>query len=229
MDRSGAERRAVAVKLFLVRHAESEANRDHVIACSIPGPELTDLGRLQAETLADRFKDADIQAIYHSRMIRTKQTATPLSEQLGLTMAELDGLHEVNLGDLDQRADVEAYELMDELATNWNKHGTLDLARPTGESGADVVKRMTADLDRIRQAHADSDGAVVVVAHGLCLRTAAQRWADGASLDFAFRNLLPNTAIIEIDVPRNHDERPRIVEWAGIDPATADPSEGGVI
>ena len=217
------------MKLFLVRHAESEANRDHVIACSIPGPDLTELGWLQAETLADRLKIADIQAIYHSRMIRTQQTATPLSELLGMSMVELDGLHEVNLGDLGERADVEAYELMDELATTWNMNDELGFARPTGESGFDVLNRMTADLDRIRDAHGDSDDAVVAVAHGLCLRTAAHRWADGVSLEFAFRNLLPNTAIIEVDVPRDRALRPRIVEWAGIDPATASPTEGGVL
>lgn len=217
------------MKLYLVRHAESEANRDHVIACSIPGPNLTDLGWMQAETLADRLNAAEVAAIYHSRMIRTQQTATPLSERLGMTMTELGGLHEVDLGDLGERADVEAYGLMDELATTWNVNDQLDLARPTGESGLDVVKRMTGELDRIREAHGDSDDSIVAVAHGLCLRTAAHRWADGVSMEFAFRNVLPNTAIIEIDVPRDHEQRPRIVEWAGIDPATASPTEGGVL
>lgn len=217
------------MKLYLIRHAESEANRDHVIACSIPGPNLTDLGWMQAETLAGKLQDADIKAIYHSRMIRTLQTATPLSEQLSMEMTELEGLHEVDLGDLGERSDVEAYELMDQLATTWNVKDELDFARPTGESGANVVKRMSAELERIRDTHGDSDDAVVAVAHGLCLRTAAHRWADGVSLDFAYRNLLPNTAIIEIDVPRDRDQRPRIVEWAGIDPATADAREGGVL
>lgn len=217
------------MKLYLVRHAESEANRDHVIACSIPGPNLTDLGWLQAETLADRLHESDVAAIYHSRMIRTLQTATPLAERLGLEMTELDGLHEVDLGDLGERSDVEAYELMDELATTWNVHDDLGFSRPTGETGANVVQRMTAELDRIRDAHGDSDDVVVAVAHGLCLRTAAHRWADGVSLEFAYRNVLPNTSVIEVDVPRGRGERPRIVEWAGIDPATAAPDEGGVL
>ncbi|WP_166741725.1 histidine phosphatase family protein [Cumulibacter soli] len=217
------------MKLYLVRHAESEANRDHVIACSIPGPDLTDLGRLQAETLADRLKDADIEAIYHSRMTRTKQTAMPLAHRLGMEMVELDGFHEVDLGDLGERADVEAYEAMDKLATSWNVNSDLEQARPGGESGQNVVDRMTAEFERIRNAHGDSDGAVVAVAHGLCLRTATQRWADGVSLDFAYRNVLPNTAIIEVDVPADRSQRPRILEWAGIDPATTGPSEGGIL
>lgn len=217
------------MKLLLVRHAESEANRAHVIACGIPGPDLSEMGEVQAEALAERLKDDGVSAIYHSRMKRTNQTAAPLARALGIDMVELEGLHEVNLGDLAERSDVEAYELMDELATEWNMRENLDLARPTGESGADVVRRMTAEFERLRDAHGDSDDLVVAVAHGLCLRTSVQRWADGVSMEFAFRNLLPNTSIIEIDVPRDRSERPRIVSWAGIDPATADGDEGGVL
>lgn len=217
------------MRLLLVRHAESEANREHIIACAIPGPNLSEIGQEQAEALAERLQNEDIAAIYHSRMIRTKQTAAPLADQLGLRMVELEGLHETNLGDVAERSDKEAYDLMDAIATDWNMRGKLELARPGGESGAQVLARMTADLDRIRDTHGDSDRTVVAVAHGLCLRTATQRWADGVSLEFAFRNLLPNTSIIEIEVPADRSVRPRIVSWAGIDPATAPPDEGGII
>lgn len=217
------------MRLYLVRHAESVANRDHVIACGIPGPDLTDLGWEQAETLGERLQNADIKAVYHSRMVRTKQTATPLARLFGLGLTELEGLHEVQLGDLAERSDVEAYDLMDELATDWNMRDKLDLARPGGESGADVLRRMTRELDLLRAEHGDSDDAVIAVAHGLCLRTATQRWADGVSMEFAFRNLLPNASAIEIDVPRDPSLRPRIVSWAGIDPLQAEPDEGGII
>ncbi|WP_194291365.1 histidine phosphatase family protein [Cumulibacter manganitolerans] len=217
------------MKLYLARHAQSEANREHVIACAIPGPDLSELGREQAVALAERLDGHGVRAIYHSRMVRTRQTAAPLGALLGLQMTELPGLHEVHLGDLAERSDVEAYDLMDELATEWNMRERLNFARPGGESGTEVVRRMTADLDRLRERHGDSDDAVLAVAHGLCLRTAVQRWADGVSLEFAFRNLLPNTSLIEIDVPRDRSERPRIVSWAGLDPASAPPDEGGIL
>lgn len=217
------------MRLLLVRHAESEANREHIIACGIPGPDLSDLGRDQAEALADRLREEEVDAIYHSRMVRTRQTAAPTAASLGLEMTELAGLHEVDLGDVAERSDPEAYELMDELATQWNMHDKLDLARPGGETGADVVRRMTAELDGLRERHGGSDDVVMAVAHGLCLRTAVQRWADGVSLEFAFRNLLPNTSVIEIDVPHDPSVRPRVISWAGIDPRSAAPDEGGVI
>ncbi|GAB3311001.1 histidine phosphatase family protein [Epidermidibacterium keratini] len=217
------------MKLYLARHAESLANVEHVIASGIPGPALSELGRQQAESLADRLENADIAAIYHSRMLRTQQTAAPLSERLGLEMVELDGLHEVQLGDLAERSDTEAYDLLDKIAEEWNLDERLEIARPGGETGADVVRRMTGHFDEIRQRHTGKDAAVLAVAHGLCLRTSAQRWADGVSMEFAFRNLLPNASVIEIDVPDDPAERPVIRDWAGLDPTTAPKDEGGVL
>ncbi len=217
------------MKLYLARHAESLANVEHVIASEIPGPALSELGRQQAESLADRLENADIAAIYHSRMLRTQQTAAPLAERLGLDMLELSGLHEVQLGDLAGRSDTEAYELLDKLAEEWNIDEQLDIARPGGETGADVVRRMTGHFDEIRSRHAGRDAAVLAVAHGLCLRTSAQRWADGVSLEFAFRNLLPNASIIEVDVPDDPGTRPVIRDWAGLDPTATPEDEGGIL
>ncbi len=204
------------MKLFLVRHAQSVANTTHVIACEIPGSELSEAGLAQAEVLADTLGDRDISAIYHSRMVRTAQTATPLARRLGLQMTELQGFHEVQLGDLAERCDSEAHTALDETASLWNVKEDLEFARAGGETGKHVVDRMTAELDGIRQRHGMSDRGVVAVAHGLCLRTAAQRWADGVSLEFAFENLLPNTGVIEIDVPTDPQERPRIIDWVGL-------------
>lgn len=204
------------MKLYLVRHAQSVANTEHVIACQIPGSVLSEEGLEQAEALADTLGDRGISAIYHSRMVRTAQTATPLGRRLGIDLVELPGLHEVQLGDLAERSDSDAYTAMDDMAKLWNRKEDLEFARPGGESGRQVIDRMSVDLDRIRRRHADSAGAVVAVAHGLCLRTATHRWADGISLEFAYENLLPNTGIIEIDVPADPGRRPRIVDWVGL-------------
>ena len=58
---------------------------------------------------------------------------------------------------------------------------------------------------------------------------AAQRWADGVSLEFAFRNLLPNASIIEVDVPDDPGTRPVIRDWAGLDPTATPEDEGGIL
>lgn len=204
------------MKLYLVRHAQSIANTTHVIACEMPGSHLSEPGREQAGALVEKLASRGIEAIYHSRMVRTAETATPLAEELGYDMTELPGFHEVQLGDLAERNDSEAHTTLDETAERWNIDDALGHARPGGESGQQVVDRMWADLDEIRRLHGESERGVVAVAHGLCLRTVTQRWADGVSHEFAFHNLLPNTGVIEIDVPADPAQRPKIVDWVGL-------------
>ncbi|MEO6957163.1 MAG: histidine phosphatase family protein [Antricoccus sp.] len=204
------------MQLFLVRHAQSVANTTHVIACEMPGSPLSVHGLTEADALAAQLIALDIEAVYHSRMRRTAQTIAPLAARAAVTPIELSGIHEVQLGDLAEHNDEHAHRELDALATRWNIDDAIDERRPDGESGREVLERMTSDFDRIRREHGHSDRAVVVVAHGLCLRTAAHRWAGGISAPFAFHNLLPNTGIITIDVPANPAARPMIVDWAGL-------------
>ncbi len=64
--------------IVLVRHAEKvDDSRD---------PELSETGRARAEVLAALLKDMQIDTIYSSDYIRTRDTARPLAEALGLEL-----------------------------------------------------------------------------------------------------------------------------------------------
>lgn len=66
-------------KVYLVRHAEKSANppRD---------PNLTAEGKERAEELAKLLSSKKITAIYSTNYNRTRETAAPLSRQLGLAI-----------------------------------------------------------------------------------------------------------------------------------------------
>jgi phosphohistidine phosphatase SixA len=83
---AGIARPALAQQsIFLVRHAER--------ADSVPGqpptmgndPDLSDVGRARAQSLASVLKDAGITAIYTTEFKRTQQTAAPIAKVLGVT------------------------------------------------------------------------------------------------------------------------------------------------
>jgi phosphohistidine phosphatase SixA len=68
--------------VFLVRHAEKvDASKD---------PELDERGRARAASLADLLGDSSIAFVYSTDYIRTRETARPVAERLGLPIEIYD-------------------------------------------------------------------------------------------------------------------------------------------
>lgn len=69
--------------VVLVRHAEKvDDSRD---------PELSDVGKERARTLAEMLRDTELDAVYSTDFIRTRETARPLAELLELDVLIYDG------------------------------------------------------------------------------------------------------------------------------------------
>ena len=68
----------VARTVYLVRHAEkgTEPAND---------PPLTEAGQARAQALAVALSDAGVRSIVTTQLLRTRETARPLAEKLGLT------------------------------------------------------------------------------------------------------------------------------------------------
>jgi phosphohistidine phosphatase SixA len=70
--------------IFLVRHAErADAGKS---ASAASDPDLSEAGRLRAESLGSALKDAVITAIYVTEYKRTQQTAAPLAKATGVSV-----------------------------------------------------------------------------------------------------------------------------------------------
>lgn len=86
------------MRLLLVRHGEIGTNPLKILETTIPGPNLTQLGRQQARSLIQRFKHATVDGIVASTMLRTRQTAEPLATALDLPIQVVPGLEEISSG-----------------------------------------------------------------------------------------------------------------------------------
>lgn len=71
-----------ATVIYLVRHAEKVDDS--------ADPDLSDAGRIRAAELARVLGAAGVTAVFSSDFKRTRQTAEPLAEALGLTIATYD-------------------------------------------------------------------------------------------------------------------------------------------
>lgn len=86
------------VTLTLIRHAETDANVNNIASTDVPGPPLTEVGREQAESLANRLSGNKYDGVYASQMERTQQTAAPMAKALGEQVTVLPGLNEISAG-----------------------------------------------------------------------------------------------------------------------------------
>ncbi|GAA5158616.1 histidine phosphatase family protein [Amycolatopsis dongchuanensis] len=185
------------MKLYLIRHAESTANVRKILDTALPGPPLTDLGQLQAQALAERLSGEPIAAVYASRAIRAQQTAAPLAAALMREVQVIDGVHEINVGDLEGRGDREALVAYAATVHPWTR-GDLEVAMPGGESGQQVRARYLAAVAELRAKH-EQDPAIALVSHGGAIRVAAEWLADNVRPELADQGLIPNTGIVELE------------------------------
>jgi probable phosphoglycerate mutase len=199
------------LRLVLARHAETDANIRLVLDSLPPGPPLTELGRRQADELAEALAVEPVAAVYASTALRAQQTAQPVAARHGLTVEVAEGLHEVFMGDLEGTTGEESLMAFIAVAKAWSV-GELDRAMPNGESALDAIGRFTAAIDGIRARH--SHGVIVAVTHGAVLQVGVPALAPNV-MDVGERSLVPNTGRIVLDADETTPTGWRCVSWIG--------------
>jgi probable phosphoglycerate mutase len=183
----------VSGRLVLVRHGQSHANVDRRLDTRPPGAALTDLGREQARTFA-RGLIRPPGLLAHSLARRAAETAGEIAAAATLTPHEFDGLHEVQVGELENRSDDEAITEFESVYQRWHQ-GELDVPMPGGETGDEVLDRYVPVLTQLRMRYLDDDAwedDIVVVSHGAAIRLVSAVLA-GVEGTFALDHHLANT------------------------------------
>jgi len=154
------------VKLFLVRHAESEWNPVGRYQ-GLLDPELSERGRVQAKLLASAFEKEKIDVIYSSPLKRTYQTAVEIASKHNLEVIKEKRIIEIDHG-------VWSGMLVDEVKERYPEDFRRWLEEPHkvkfegGESLEDVYARVKEFLDFIKQDHQNQ--TVVAVSHTVPMR-----------------------------------------------------------
>ncbi len=150
-------------ELLLVRHAETEWNREgrwqgHA------DPPLNEAGRAQAHALATTLAGERLDAIYSSDLRRATETAEILGAALGHPVTTDPDLREIDVGSWSGLT-------REEVAVQFPDWETHD-----GESREALGERVVAAVRRIAGRH--PEGRVLIVSHGGSIR-ALQRHFDG--------------------------------------------------
>ncbi len=203
-------------RLVLVRHGQSHGNLDKRLDTRPPGAELTSLGREQSRAFA-LSSAAPPALLAHSVAIRARQTAAEIAAARAVVAHQLEGLHEVQVGDLENRSDTEAVDEFYRIYRRWHD-GDLDLALPGGETGAEVLDRYLPVVSDLRMRYLDDHdwvGDIVLVSHGAAIRLVAKTLA-GVEAHFAFEHHLANTESVVL-APVT-DGRWSCVHWGSAGP-----------
>lgn len=174
--------RAREVRLLLVRHAETDWNRDALIQGQRDDARLTREGAVESGLLADRLESIGVTSLVSSDLARAMATAAPVATRLNLALITDARLRERSLGALEGQG---AASLTSELSGIRNGQVVdADAAPPAGESLRSLYARVAAFLSELRT-HVSlepSPQTVAIVAHGGSLKV-ARAWLEGTPVE----------------------------------------------
>lgn len=154
---------AESTRLVLVRHGETDYNRDGRWQGADSDPPLDDRGRGQAREVGEALAGVPFTALYSSDLERALESARIIGEAVGLEPRVLEGLREMSHGAWEGKTREEILETWpDEYALfesdPWN------VSRPEGDSYRDLAERIWPLLDRLAERHQGE--RILVVTHG---------------------------------------------------------------
>ncbi|WP_435405175.1 histidine phosphatase family protein [Mycolicibacterium houstonense] len=197
-----------SITLTFVRHAQSAGNASGLIDSSTPGPQLTELGRSQAVTSAQRLSPNRYDGIFASTMIRTQQTAQPMADTLGEPVTVLPGLHEVEAGIYEGQPEASAAQYF-AAPEQWLR-GDRNARIPGSIDGNEFDSRFDG---AVQQIYDSGDDNPVAYSHGAAIMLWVQMNVANPNPQLLMDHPLNNTGYVVIK--GNPTDGWTLTDWDG--------------
>lgn len=184
-------------KLFLIRHGETESNKDLIYKGQGESP-LSESGKAEAQKLAKALKDVSFSAIYCSTLGRSKETARIIAQfHKDAKIFEVKELMERYYGIFEDKSFDELQKEYAELYNQWLCHPNKAVI-PEAETLEQVQKRAVPAVLQILKKHEGKN--ILIAGHGGMNRTVLFNFLN-LDLDYFFRIKQDNCCvnIIEFD------------------------------
>jgi len=153
--------------LYIVRHGETELNRQGIVQGRGKDTDLNDEGRRQANRFFEAYKSVPFDKIYISKLKRTQQSIQQFID-LGIPYHKLAGLDELAWGILEGQPSTPSNRAAFlRLIRHW-LDGNLDEKFEGGESPNEVKARQLEAMETI-MSHPE-ETTVLVCMHGRAMR-----------------------------------------------------------
>lgn len=155
------------LKLYLIRHGETDFNIQGIVQGGGVDSDLNELGRAQGLAFFEYYKHIPFDAVYCSSLKRTAQTLKPFAE-LGHDLVARPELDEFNWGVLEgKKSSVQSRQMFKEVTESWSK-GDLHTGMPEGETPVRAWERCKPFFEELFAEK--KEGNVLICSHGRILR-----------------------------------------------------------
>ncbi|MBL7828203.1 MAG: histidine phosphatase family protein [Saprospiraceae bacterium] len=152
--------------VYIIRHGETDFNRNNIVQGSGIDSDLNDTGRAQALAFYEAYRHINFELVVTSRLKRTHQTVDHFIQQ-NIPWHQTEDLNEISWGDLEGTpASEERHAAFNEIVGAW-RAGQIDVAFPGGESARQLEERLTRFLSWLRLREEKN---ILVATHGRTLR-----------------------------------------------------------
>ncbi|HRW76171.1 MAG: histidine phosphatase family protein [Saprospiraceae bacterium] len=158
-------------EIYIIRHGETDLNRQGIVQGSGVDPSLNNTGRQQAESFFRMYHQHPFELVITSTLRRSRETVQSFID-LPLPWMETPQINEISWGDHEGRPSepwmVDAYQKM---IARWAE-GDLSAHLNNGESAAQLIRRMDQFLEELVELPHEN---ILVCTHGRALRCLVTR------------------------------------------------------
>lgn len=188
-------------RIYLIRHGETEWNKEQRSqGCSNNIP-LSEIGMKQAKAAAERLRDVKIDRIFSSTLLRAHQTAEEIAKYHDLQVEDCSEFIEINFGSWEGMRFPDIKAQYNEIYNSWRL--TPHLAEiPGAEKIEDLRNRSMNKIYKLMEKYPDDN--ILVVSHGISIKVIITAMM-GMDLGKLHRIRQDNAAINIFDYDRIND------------------------
>ncbi|HTY40160.1 MAG TPA: class I tRNA ligase family protein [Candidatus Paceibacterota bacterium] len=180
-------------KWFLVRHGETDINKEHRSSGGGIDAPLNETGLAQARQTAADLKDQNIGLIVSSHLVRAKQTAEIIAKATGAPIIYEEDLMERHMGAMEGVHHDEVAKAHPSFWTDYEYKGAGN------ESYRELETRVARAFKKLKIEHGHKN--VVIVSHGGSMRVLFKHLRNLEPSEALARALIPNGQPFELDIP----------------------------
>lgn len=160
-------------KVYIVRHGETDYNKQMKIQGRGIDAPLNQTGRVQAEALCGFFQSRPVDTISVSSLQRTRQTAEPVASMKKVVINNFRELDEMDFGEMEGSSVTDTQNQVAVAKEKWEA-GQTDFQIKGGESPKQVFDRASTRIEQILNEQTGKN--MLFVLHGRLIRILLAGW-----------------------------------------------------